>query len=203
MSPKIVDKEAKKLEIMQAAIQAFSQNGVANTKMIDIAKAASIGKGTIYEYFSSKEEIFASGFTYFFDGFEREMKQALSKSEDPAEQLEILIRRSLSAFFEDQLKFAAIMLDFWAEGIRNKDDAINNVINLKQLYQGYRAMVVQIIENGMRRGVFRQLDPVPYASFLIGAIDGLMLQWVMEPELFDVQQVGDALCEGMLRGIGK
>ena len=203
MAPKIVDKEAKKLDILQAALQVFSQKGVANTKMIDIAKAASIGKGTIYEYFSSKEEIFACGFQHFFADYEKDMEEILSKSSHPQEQLEMLIRYSLSAFFENQLEFATIMLDFWAEGIRNKDDTINNVINLKELYQNFRAMIIQIIENGIRQGVFRSIDPVPYASFLIGAMDGLLLQWVMEPKLFDVKQIGDALCDGMLNGIKK
>lgn len=203
MAPKIVDKEAKKMEIMQAALQVFSQKGVASTKMIDIAKAASVGKGTIYEYFSSKEEIFATGFRYFFDGFEQEMEQALAQSQKPEEQLEILIRRSLSAFFEDQLEFAAIMLDFWAEGIRTKDNTINNAINLKQLYQNYRKMIIQIINAGIKQGIFRKLDPVPYASFLIGALDGLMLQWVMEPEIFDIKLIADALCDGLLNGIKK
>ena len=59
MAPKIVDKEAKKTQIIIAATQVFSKLGVAKTKMIDIAQAAGIGKGTIYEYFRSKEEIFS------------------------------------------------------------------------------------------------------------------------------------------------
>ena len=62
MSPKIIDKEAKKAEILQAAMQVFSRKGVAKTRMADIAVAAGIGKGTIYEYFRSKEEIFAAAF---------------------------------------------------------------------------------------------------------------------------------------------
>ena len=35
MSPKIVDKEAKKIEILHAAIRVFSEKGAAKTKMID------------------------------------------------------------------------------------------------------------------------------------------------------------------------
>ncbi len=49
MPPKKIDKNAKKKQIIQAAMQVFSEKSVVNTKMIDIAKAAGIGKGTIYE----------------------------------------------------------------------------------------------------------------------------------------------------------
>ncbi len=203
MTPKIVDKEAKKMEILQAAIQVFSQKGVANTKMIDIATAASIGKGTIYEYFLSKEDIFITGFQHFFDGFEEIVAASIKKTDNPEQQLQILIRTSLDTFFGSHTDFAGIILEFWAEGIRTKDDTIDNAINLKQVYQGYREMIIQIINAGIKQGIFRKLDPLPYASFLIGAMDGLMLQWVMEPEIFDIKQITDALCEGMLNGIRK
>ena len=203
MAPKIVDKKAKKMEILQAAIQVFSQKGVANTKMIDIATAASIGKGTIYEYFPSKEDIFITGFQHFFDGFEEMVAASIKKNDNPEQQLETLIRTSLNTFFGSHADFAGIILEFWAEGIRAKDDAVTNAINLKQVYQSYRTMIVQILNAGIEQGIFRKLDPVPYASFLIGAMDGLMLQWVMEPELFDVNQVTEAFCDGLLNGIKK
>ncbi len=203
MAPKVVDKEAKKLEIMQAAIQVFSKKGVANTKMIDIATAASIGKGTIYEYFSSKEDIFATGFQYFFTGIEQNIQSALQESTHPEKQLQNLIRSSLNVFFEDHGEFAAIMMDFWAEGIRTKDNTINKTINLKLVYQMYREMLAEIIENGIAQDVFRKIDAVSFASFLIGALDGLMLQWVLEPEIFDIKQIADTLCDGFLNGIKK
>ena len=45
--PKIIDKNAKKQEIIQAAMKVFAQRGYANTKMAEIAEATNIGKGTI------------------------------------------------------------------------------------------------------------------------------------------------------------
>lgn len=203
MSPRIVDKEAKKMEILQAALQVFAKKGVANTKMIDIATTASIGKGTIYEYFKSKEDIFTAGFQHFFDGFEQNVENAVMQSENPEEQLQILVRSSLGAFFENHADFAIIMLDFWAEGIRTKDDSINETINLKQVYRMYRALIVKIIETGIAQGIFREVNAVANASYLIAAMDGLMLQWVMEPEIFDINEVVEAICDVVLNGLKK
>ena len=62
MSPKIVDVEEKKKGIIQAAIGIIARRGLAQTKMEDIAQAAEIGKGTLYEYFKSKDEIFQGAF---------------------------------------------------------------------------------------------------------------------------------------------
>jgi AcrR family transcriptional regulator len=67
MAPIVVDKAKKKTDILNAAIEVFATKGVANAKMNDIAIAANIGKGTIYEYFSSKEDIFSTAFHVFLN----------------------------------------------------------------------------------------------------------------------------------------
>lgn len=48
---------SKKEAIMLAAMELFIENGYRNTRIIDIAEKAGIGKGTVYAYFDSKEEI--------------------------------------------------------------------------------------------------------------------------------------------------
>ena len=55
--PKIVDKEQMRQEILDAALKAFLKHGFHKTTMEKIAKEANIAKGTLYLYFSSKEEL--------------------------------------------------------------------------------------------------------------------------------------------------
>jgi len=51
-------KEARPEEILDAALQLFTEKGFSSTRMVDVAKAAGISKGTLYLYFDSKEAIF-------------------------------------------------------------------------------------------------------------------------------------------------
>jgi AcrR family transcriptional regulator len=51
-------KEARPEEILDAALTLFTEKGFSSTRMIDVAKAAGISKGTLYLYFESKEAIF-------------------------------------------------------------------------------------------------------------------------------------------------
>jgi len=51
-------KKKTKAAILQSAMQLFSRQGYENTSIDQMAKAAGIGKGTIYSYFQSKSEIF-------------------------------------------------------------------------------------------------------------------------------------------------
>jgi len=49
--PKKVDRHAKRKDIGSAAIRVFRQLGYHRTRMADIALAACVGKGALYEYF--------------------------------------------------------------------------------------------------------------------------------------------------------
>ena len=51
-------KEARPEEILDAALQLFTEKGFSATRMTDVAQAAGIAKGTLYNYFSNKEAIF-------------------------------------------------------------------------------------------------------------------------------------------------
>jgi len=203
MAPKTVNRDAKKMEILQAAIRVFSEKGVAKTKMIDIASAAKIGKGTIYEYFRSKEEVFAGTFSLFFQGMEEMLNEAVQSTNDPEKQLKNMITASLVDFMEHGGEFIDIMMDFWAESVRNKDEDILVVMNFNQLYNEYRGMIISILESGIAQGIFRPIDSHAMASFLIGALDGLMLQQIMEPGIFDMQKVADVICDGFINGLKK
>ena len=86
-----------------------------------------------------------------------------------------------------------IMMDYWAEGIRNKDEKILNSINLRKIYTEFRTMIKIILDNGMNQGVFRKVDSHHVASVLIGALDGVMLQWIMDHKSIDLEKVTESV----------
>jgi AcrR family transcriptional regulator len=51
-------KEARPQELLSAALDLFVERGFAATRLDDVAKAAGVSKGTLYLYYSSKEELF-------------------------------------------------------------------------------------------------------------------------------------------------
>ncbi len=199
--PKIVDRQAKKVEIIQAAMKVFARNGVMKSKMIDIARTAGIGKGTIYEYFRSKEEIFAEAFRLVFAEADRMITRALGSTDDPVEKLHRIVHATVAGFGKEDGEFIQIIMDFWAEGIRSKHPEVLKMINLEEVYAGYRAMIVSILEDGIKKKVFRSVNTSLVASVLIAALDGLMLQWVMNRNLFTFEEAADVLLDSVLNGI--
>ena len=58
LSRKEREKLFKRFEILNSAIKLFAENGYEKTKLEDIAELAEFGKGTIYNYFETKEDIY-------------------------------------------------------------------------------------------------------------------------------------------------
>lgn len=52
-------KQAKRTAILKAALEEFTENGFAKTRLATVAQKAGVAKGTLYLYFASKEELFA------------------------------------------------------------------------------------------------------------------------------------------------
>lgn len=75
----IVDKEQKKLDIALSCKELFSQNSLNSVTMAQIAKSASVGKGTLYEYFKSKEEIVFTLANILLEEHSQKLHQSLSQ----------------------------------------------------------------------------------------------------------------------------
>ena len=54
----------KRQRIINGAIAVFSRKGFYKATIEEIAEQADVGKGTVYEYFSSKKELFQEMFLY-------------------------------------------------------------------------------------------------------------------------------------------
>ena len=54
---KRTDKKLIRMQVIKAAAEAFSQKGIKNVRMDDIASSLSISKRTLYELFADKEEL--------------------------------------------------------------------------------------------------------------------------------------------------
>ena len=65
MSTNASARSKKKEQIIEAAARVFARSGYSNAVVADIALQANIGKGTVYEYFKSKEDLFFAVFEWF------------------------------------------------------------------------------------------------------------------------------------------
>lgn len=70
-------KNQKEKDILEAAVKVFSKNGYHSSKMQDIANEASVGKGTLYEYFNSKAHLFGRMVGFCMDRYIEELESKM------------------------------------------------------------------------------------------------------------------------------
>ena len=203
MAPKKIDKPKKKRQILLAAAQVFAEKGVRNTKIADLARAAGIGKGTIYEYFRSRDEIFVEVVNLIMGDMESRLREELAIAKPPDEKLRSMTNIVFTSFDQFSRDMASLFVDIWNEGIRGPSEGGQGLIDLKQLYDDVRREYAQVIDDGIKTGCFREIDSHAAASTILGSIDGLILQWILNPEAIDLNSANDKIMDLFLNGIRK
>ena len=84
--------------ILDEAGKLFVLNGIESTKIIDIAKAAGVAKGTVYEYFESKDDIVIEWMNGTFGEFRSNMQEKLSREDNAVSKLRIFLEYSAEEF---------------------------------------------------------------------------------------------------------
>jgi len=190
------DREEKKKIIASAAVKVIAERGIARAKMIEVAREAGVGKGTIYEYFRSKDELFEYAVKQFFESMTEDLTLALSTIDDPSQQLEALVNTMFTSIQKAGPE-AHIMFEIWAEGVRSGVE----YFDLGAMYAEYRSLIAGIINAGMQNGQFRKVDPSLTASSIIAALDGLLLQWILVEDVFDLKDAASQLVDLLRNGL--
>ena len=190
----------KKEMIMTAALDIFAEKGYHATKMEEIAEAAGLGKGTLYGYFSSKQDLFDSMVFWYLDQY----FQSLEKDVDPegpvADTLRTVIRNHIQILQRTRSSFMKILMDF-SNMPRSQEEIL---FFHREFLAGKVAAYSRMFERAAARGELRNVSPVLCASFLMGALKGISENFLVNeegagmpaPEKL-VEEITDFLCHGM------
>ena len=200
MTKRQENKEKKQAAILAAALGVFSEKGFAAAKIIDIATAAHVGKGTIYEYFRSKDDLFFALCQWYVDQTAAAaMVSAQSLGGRVEERLCTLIETLVEAMSKEIDTFS-IFLEFWAAAANpSMRDRYRSA--LLAMYDRLRGLVIGLVEEGRETGVFREdVDPFTIAAGVVGAMDGVMFQAWMDRG-FHAPQVASRFTRTLVRGM--
>ena len=193
-------KAAKRNQIVEAAARVFARKGYAGAVVADIAVEARIGKGTVYEYFNSKEDLFFAVFEWFQNQTEKAATVRIAHLGGSAANRLGVLNESLMGLW-DQIKDVFVLtMEFWAaSSSANMQDRFKAAF--KQLYDNYRELVSSLIQDGINSGDFRaDIHPEAIAAALVGTWDALFLQaWFDDG--FDPAATAREFLDTVLRGL--
>jgi len=193
-------KEQKKARIIKAAAQVFADRGFSGTVMADIADRAGIGKGTLYEYFDSKEDLFFAVFEWFTQETEAAAKVSISAlGGSVSERLAVLSESVMQSWLEMKDLFTLVM-EFWAASASSQMKQRFKGY-FRQAYEDFRRIVAALIREGIEHGEFREdIVPESVAAALVGSWDALLLQAWFD-ETFDPLTTARNFVAVLIRGL--
>jgi len=190
----------KKDQIIEAAAQVFAQKGYAGAVVADIAIQANIGKGTVYEYFNSKEDLFFAVFEWFQKKTEKAATVGISSLGGGAADRLRVLNDSLMGLWDEIKDAFVLVMEFWAASsstqMRRRFKGA-----FKQIYDDYRGIVSALIQDGINSGEFRSdVNPKSVAAALVGTWDALFLQGWFDNS-FDPAATAKDFLDTVLRGL--
>jgi AcrR family transcriptional regulator len=169
--PKVVDAEAQREEIRAAARLVFAERGVRGTGLTHVAEALGMGRSSLYHYYPDKNALLGDLVREMLQQ-ERALFRACLRAEGtPLARLEALAE-ACGGLFPEWATFGRMILD-----LRLADAKL-----LKTYFRSLRKDLSAVIAEGQRDGsLSKELDARVCAAMLIGAIDGLLLQYFVDP----------------------
>jgi AcrR family transcriptional regulator len=191
---------SKKKKIVTAAITTFARKGYAGARIAEVAEAAGIGKGTIYEYFRSKEDLFFATFEHLMSDTGILMEKVVQSATGTASKRLVAMADAVITTWLANLDIYGLVLEFWSATAaapgRKRFQAL-----FRSVYSELRTVVAELIRNGMEVEEFKaDIEPEKIASALIGSWDALLLQAWLDSE-FDPLGASQSHMKVVLAGL--
>jgi len=188
--------ENKKTIITNISQKIFSKYGLIKTTVDEIAKAARMGKATLYHYFKSKEDIYREVVEKENIILTQKINDAMEKKKGPKEKLKAYVKTRMKYLREFANIHSALTdeyLDHYAfiEKLREK--------SFKQEIKTVQSILIE----GNNKEIFAVNDIELTAFTIISALKGLEYPWSTEISLPKIQENIDKLLDILFNGIAK
>jgi len=169
------DPEARRAQILAAAFRCFAEKGFHAARMDDLVDASGLSKGSLYWHFESKEDVFLA----LFDLLEAEVFAAWDDEAHQTASVPMLLRREGAIVLERMASQRAVV-GAWMEFLAHPAARTR----MKLTYERSRERLAALVQRGIEAGEIREEVPKDDAAALLtGAVEGLVLQYLVDPEL--------------------
>lgn len=184
MSPKFVNRDQKKKNIALAALPLFAK-GFEAANIDQIAKAAEIGKGTVYEYFDSKHEIFITAVEVWITQANNDIKNSLKDIDSPVESLTTFVETVTTLFSPTNPEVVGLFSTIQQQALSENGVYYNNRDEISRLCSGCISIISDILLDGIAKGVFKPeiaRDVAIIARNMLSYLDGIGLWSALLPK---------------------
>ena len=192
-NPKLIDRRRK--EIIEGAIKVFTAKGFHSATVREIADAAGLTMGSMYNYIRSKEDIIYIVYQYITKILRDEVTDAIAGLSDPKERLKVALRQNLNTIYEYQ---DIVMFIYKASTFLDKE-SLHEVLAKETEY-------MELFENLLRdyfKGMAVDETRIRLAADLLAYIPVIMTfrRWSLRRRFESMDMVMKGIHDFILHGI--
>lgn len=187
--------------ILDAAERVFQRRGVSRTSLQEIAQEASLTRGAIYWHFDNKADVFDAMMQRVTLPLTTQFNnQPEAEAADPLQHL----RRNVATAFHQTVHDQQVRRVF--EIASHKVEYVDELQALRERHISEREECMgdlrRLLALAAERGQLAPSTPLRLAAIGLHAlIDGLMHNWLLDPQSFDLEAVGAQALDAYLAGL--
>jgi AcrR family transcriptional regulator len=182
-------------EILQAALRIFARDGIARARISDVAAEAGMPVSSIYEYYSSKEDLaYAVPLTqlgHFFSEYSERARQAKAVRE----RLRLYLWMTTDFARRNPEWARTLYLEIWPSVLVAE-------ARVRTGLDEFAAIIVELVAAGEASGEW-EAGPNRYetAAILIGSVNQLIITWLMYRRPRDINRAASSLVDRLLSSV--
>lgn len=186
---------SKRDRIIEAAQVVFARKGYHQAKIEEIAELAEVGKGTVYEYFASKQELYKEMFKVILSRYNTHVV---------ADDARMPVKEWIGYLLTMHLRYMTENRQQMPTNFGDMGGLDEEILGwMYELRQESINRLTAIFKAGIARGELKDFDPEMGANLLVGMMRGITIPLLMEGAYDDSSQVAaevtDILFHGMAR----
>lgn len=183
-------------KFLAAALNLFAERNFASVTIKDIARALDVNTALLYYYFDSKTDLFRATIEQAVAHAFEHVRSVVDQSDDPATVIAAWLESHVNKYAEIH-RFVKIALDFRSAHECDPDIAAA----IERFYDEERKLLSKVVRGGIKRGLFKPVDPNRMAQFISTYLDGCMVRLVIVPD-FDLEGAVDDLHRRVMEMLG-
>lgn len=180
------------LQILNAALRVFARDGISRSRIADIAAEAGISTSNLYEYYKSKEDLAYDVPLSHLATFFEEYSSAVVGKHRARERL--LLYLSMSAdYAREHAEWARLLyLEIWPSVDVGESE-------LRHSIDDFSRVLLFLVRQGMDEGeLSANRDPYETAALLTGAINQVIITWLLYRRPRNLTKASNELAERLL-----
>ncbi len=194
------DSRSKRQQILAAAYDVFSRKGYHRATVDEIIALADTGKGTVYNYFNNKEQLFFTLVRERNQPFEMALQQVADSDQPPVAKVEAMVRIFLRFYQENADLWRVMMHEM--RGFGSEDLSFVKAETrekYREVLGGSVTFLAKALKEGVDQGVLREVNVTHAAYVLYSAIVTMAFNHFIEDVDASARELADIIQYGMAK----